>query len=268
MNQRDIHSFQKIVLNYYAHSKRDMPWRRTTSLYAIIVSEIMLQQTQVARVIPKFKEFVHLYPNFRALSRAKTSNIYRAWSGLGYNRRAKSLRDIALILTKTTGKKQTRESLVKLPGIGPHTAGAIIAYTYDTPVTFIETNIRTVFIHHFFGNTHKVSDKDILPLVEATLPRTHIREWYWALMDYGAHLKHTLGNLSQKSTAYKKQTPLQGSVREARGAILRHLTRHTSASPVTLARSSDIELARIREALKTLTRDGMIRACGARYTIA
>jgi A/G-specific adenine glycosylase len=183
----------------------------------------MLQQTQVHRVVPKFLEFISLFPDFPALAKAPLSEVLIAWQGLGYNRRAKYLHELAKAVVTRGGLPDTQDELVKLPGIGKNTSGAILAYAFDQPVVYIETNIRTVYLHHFFADRFDVDDKELLPIIERTLDRDEPRAWYSALMDYGTFLKKQgLGRLDA-SKHYKKQSKFEGSVRQMRGAILRAL---------------------------------------------
>ena len=232
MNARE-REFVKIVRGFYRrHGRHSLPWRRlrlrkdgTVDPYKITVSEIMLQQTQVDRVIPKYKAFVKTFPTVRALARAPLGDVLRAWQGLGYNRRAKMLHQCAKEVLEKHGGRFPRayEELMALSGIGPYTAGAIMAFAFNTPVPLIETNVRTVYLHHFFKNKKQVRDTEIMHLVERTLDRKNPRMWYAALMDYGAHLKKTIGNQNTRSRQYTKQSAFKGSDREVRGAILRIL---------------------------------------------
>jgi len=225
--------FQETVWNYYReHARHDLPWRLPDAdgnfdAYKIMVSELMLQQTQVARVVPKFKAFLREFPDVATLAKAPLAAVLIAWNGLGYNRRAKFLWQAAqAIVTEHEGRiPATITELKSLPGIGANTAGAIMAYAYNLPIVFIETNIRTVFIHHFFADENEpVSDAELEKLVADTLDREHPREWYWALMDYGVHLKQSVGNVSRRSKSYAKQSTFQGSLRQIRGAVIRELT--------------------------------------------
>lgn len=204
-----------------------MPWREDTRPYFVLVSELMLQQTQVERVIPKFEAFIAQFPDTSALASVPLAEVLQLWSGLGYNRRAKFLWQAAqMIETDLAGQMpSTHEDLQKLPGVGPNTAGAIMAYAYNQPTVFIETNVRTVLFHHFFTDySEQVTDKELKVIAEKVFDSEHSREWYWALMDYGTHLKKTAGGLLSQSRHYKKQSPLKGSVREMRGRIVRELT--------------------------------------------
>ena len=217
--------FKKKIYSYYKNSGRDFPWRRTKDPYLILVSEIMLQQTQAGkRTEEKYKAFMKRFPDFETLARAPLRDVLEQWQGLGYNRRAKALHELAkIVVVDYKGVfPRTEEELVKLPGVGPYTAGAVCAFAFNKKVTFIETNIRTVFIHFFFNKTsRKISDSEILELVEETLPRNGLRQWYQALMDYGAMLKLKYPNSNYRSKHYVKQSRFEGSNRQLRGQILR-----------------------------------------------
>ncbi len=244
---------------------RDMPWRRDTRGYYVLVSELMLQQTQVDRVIPKFNNFITRFPDMESLAEAPLAEVLRAWQGLGYNRRAKYLRDTAQAVVEVFQSRMpdTPEELMRLPGVGENTAGAICAYVFNQPVTFVETNIRTVYFHHFFPDGEKVSDKELRPLISKTLDREYPREFYWALMDYGSWLKKQGVGSVHQSQQYKKQPKLKGSVREIRGEIIRRL----AIGDVTLLQLQSIFLAdeRLEPALAGLLRDGLIVEDGTKY---
>jgi A/G-specific adenine glycosylase len=216
--------FKSAVLDHYRKSGRhDLPWRTTYNPYEILVSEIMLQQTQVSRVLFKYKEFLEAFPNVSALAKAPVSKVLKLWQGLGYNRRALNLKKAAEIIMKEYGGvfPKAADEIESLPGIGQSTRGAIMAFSYGIATPFIETNIRSVFIHHFFRDKKDIRDKDILKLVEKTLDTENPRDWYYALMDYGVHLKQIRVNPSQKSAHHVKQSPFKGSNREIRSRILR-----------------------------------------------
>ena len=199
-----------------------MPWRKTRNPYRILVSEVMLQQTSVARVTDKYTRFLQAFPNASALATAGTDDLLGAWKGLGYNRRALSLRAAAQVIVSVHGGKVPRsvDELVALPGIGHATAGAVLAYAYDIAIPFVETNIRRVFLHFYFPGEDGVTDARILPLVEKTVDRGNPREWYYALMDYGAMLGKGAVNANRRSLRYRPQKPFEGSFRQLRGAIL------------------------------------------------
>src|SRR6185312_9536719 len=217
-------SFKHTVWKFYrAHGRGHLPWRQTREPYKILVSEIMLQQTQVERVIPKYKSFLKKFPTARALAKATNKDVLLEWQGLGYNRRALALKRAAEAVVSDFGGKfpQTLEELLTLPGVGRATAGDLLAFAFNKPAIVIETNIRTVFIHHFLRDKKNIPDKQILELIEKTLDKKRPREWYYALMDYGAHLKKTLGNNATRSKHYKKQSTFKGSNRELRSHILK-----------------------------------------------
>lgn len=226
-----LREFVEIVWDYYHKNSRDLPWRHVDSTghidpYKILVSEIMLQQTQAQRVIPKYLEFLRVFPDVQSLAAAPLEAVLVQWSGLGYNRRAKFLWQAAQAVVSDHGGRvpESEAGLTALPGVGVNTARAVISYAYNQPVSFIETNIRTVYIHHFFQDAEAVHDKELLPIVAATVDHEHPREWYWALMDYGTFLKKTIGNGSRYSAHYAKQSKFEGSKRQVRGKIIKLLT--------------------------------------------
>ncbi len=237
---------------------RDMPWRRDTRPYYVLVSELMLQQTQVDRVMPKFEAFVQAFPSEKELAEAPLGDVLRLWSGLGYNRRAKFLHEAARkIQNEFRGVfPRTKKELLSLPGVGVGTAGAIMVYAFNQPEAFIETNVRTVYFHHFFTGHGSVADQELLPVVEATLDREHPREFYWALMDYGAFLKRSGAGYIDKSKHYKKQSPLKGSVREVRGQIIKLLaSKDLSEEELRKTLKAD---ERFDGALEGLVKDGLV----------
>lgn len=219
-----ISDFRKIVWAHFRKlGRHDLPWRKTKDLYKILVSEVMLQQTQVERVVPLYKQFIKQFPTAKKLAAAPLSEVLKTWQGLGYNRRAKMLHEAA---KKLGAKKEyTVAELEQLPGVGPYTARAVAAFAWNEDVMFVETNIRTAVIHHFFPKKKKVSDTEIEKILIQALPRGRAREWYSALMDYGAYLKRSGVSHNVRSTTYARQSKFTGSLREARGAILRASTR-------------------------------------------
>lgn len=270
----EINAFQGQIWGFYGHSgRKNLPWRGTKNAYKIMVSEVMLQQTQVARVIEKYPEFLNAFPNLEALANSSLTDVLRVWQGMGYNRRAKYLRDSAeKIISKHRGRvPKTERELLALPGIGHYTANAILTFTCNEPRVFIETNIRRVFIHHFFQLGSRapklISDAEILPLVEATLDKENPRAWYYALMDYGAHLpKVTHSNSNTQSKHYVKQSIFKGSLRELRGKIIRMIN-NESKSLAFLKRECDND-ERTKDALQALTKDGLIKYEKRKYQLA
>lgn len=247
---------------------RTMPWRVDTRPYYVLVSEIMLQQTQVDRVIPKFEAFIAELPTIEMLARAPLSTVLRLWSGLGYNRRAKFLWEAARVVTDQYGGiiPDALEEIVKLPGVGPNTAGAIVAYSFNRPAVFVETNVRTVFFYHVFTQQVDVPDALIRQAVKKAIDIEHPREWYWAVMDYGAWLKRSGAGAINKSAHYKKQAPLKGSVREMRGRIVRHLT-SGSATDEQL-RTAVFADERYEQAIRALQKEAIIERKNGRYRLA
>ncbi len=262
MTQKET-QFIENVYDFYTHNGRHyLPWRQTENPYHIHISEVMLQQTQVDRVLPKYQAFLKKFPTVQSLANTSLGEVIIQWQGLGYNRRAKMLHNCAkqiLNMDHSTYPK-THQRLMKLPGIGPYTAGAIMAFAYNQPVPIIETNIRTVYTHHFFSDEIDVMDKDILKLVEATMDIKNPRQWYWALMDYGAYLKREYGSINTRSKHYTKQSKFIGSDRQIRGAIVRTLTEDKCAlSEAMIVKTlSHFEDVRITKQLTKLVQEGLI----------
>jgi A/G-specific adenine glycosylase len=230
----------------------------------------MLQQTQVPRVIPKYREFIRRFPDFRVLARAPLADVLRAWQGLGYNRRALYLKRIAENVVQDYNGKLPRDPdiLRTLPGIGTNTAGSIAAFAFNVPALFIETNIRRAFIHYFFPKRRLVQDATLLPLVQRSLVGQTPREWYSALMDYGAYLGEMLpktANPNRRSKHYTRQAKFEGSIRQVRGAILKLLLRHPMDASALYNVTKDI---RTPIALRKLIEEGMVVSRGGTYRIA
>ena len=254
------------VYAYYEQHGRDLPWRKTSDPYHIVVAEVMLQQTQVDRVVSKYVSFLQQFPDFASLASASSSDVLREWQGLGYNRRALSLQRTAQEVVESHHGVLPRDkaTLMKLPGLGSYTASAIRAFAFDQPDAFIETNIRAVFIHLFFPNQDRVSDSEIMPLVETAVDRENPRRWYQALMDYGVMLKRQ-DNASRRSAHYRPQSGFEGSRRQARGEILRVLLSRGGICADDL--QSDIEGwdARFDDALKAMVQEGVVKERGGNY---
>jgi A/G-specific adenine glycosylase len=242
----------------------------TYTPYHILVSEIMLQQTQTERVLDKYERFINAFPDFSSLARAPLREILRAWQGLGYNRRAIALKKIAqTVMTRFHGNLPSfLENLMTLPGIGRATASAICAFAFNQPVVFIETNIRRVFIHHFFENGDSINDTEILPLVEKTLDSSNPRKWYFALMDYGVMVKKESENPNRRSAHYQKQAPFEGSNRQIRGLILRALTMEAGISQQEIVERLGIDSERVKKTLIQLQKEGFLRKRGNQFSIA
>jgi A/G-specific adenine glycosylase len=272
LSHRQVRRFRHIIYGYYRVHKREMPWRQTRNPYHILVSEIMLQQTQVERVMGKYGDFLAKFPDFGTLAGAPWPEVMAVWQGLGYNRRALSLKRLAQAVMENWGGvlPAKEEDLRSLPGIGPATAGALLAFAFEQPVTFIETNIRRVFLHFFFSRRTGITDGEILPLVAETLDHERVRDWYYALMDYGVELKKTGPNPNRRSAHYSRQSPFNGSNREVRGRILQTLLSRPALSVEELARTMGISHTRTRAALEQLLAEGFVirhdeKVCLARH---
>jgi A/G-specific adenine glycosylase len=293
MDSRRIAIFQEKVWDFYhEYGRHDLPWRVDPSPYHVFISEIMLQQTQVSRVLVKYAEWLAAFPDFAAVARAGVGEVLGVWQGLGYNRRGLWLREAAMRVMDEYGGVLPRETdvLVKLRGVGVNTAGSMVAFAYNEPVVFIETNIRRVFIYEFFAgdrriadisgrrtstfsfvepvtvpapagelststpiDTDPIADAQLRPLVEATLDQEHPREWYWALMDYGSDLAKRVPNPNRRSKHYARQSQFEGSLRQVRGEVLRQLL----AGPKS-ASEMDITDNRLAEVLSRLQAEGFI----------
>lgn len=261
-----IQAFQKEVWDHYRREARTLPWRKTKDPYHIVVSELMLQQTQVSRVLSKYDQFLKTFPNWNALASAQLPSVLSVWQGLGYNRRAKYLHQIANhVVREHQGRLPSDfKLLTDLPGIGPNTAGAILAYAFNIPHPFLETNIKAIYIHHFFPRKKSVSDTELLALVEATLDQKNPRRWFNALMDYGTMIKAVHGNAARRSATYTIQSVFKGSRREVRGAILRavlqnkKLPLHDLAKVVTLDLRRKVSLKEIELIYKQLILEKLV----------
>lgn len=277
-----IARFRRLIWQHYRAHGRAMPWRTTQDPYAILISECMLQQTQVDRVIRKYAAFMAQFPDFGVLARSPLRDVLAAWQGLGYNRRALWLHRLAkTILAQYEGVLPDDPMILRtLPGIGPGTAGAIAAFAFHTPTVFIETNIRRVFIHFFFSNPKKskrrrsgatigtgmagVGDTEILSLVERTVSRKNPREWYYALMDYGAMLGQRRDNPNRRSKHYAVQPRFEGSRRQLRGKILAAFLAEPSLAIALLAKKLALPTATIKDIRNTLTKEGFIPETGTK----
>lgn len=263
-----IDAFREVVLGFYREKARSLPWRETRDPWAILVSEVMLQQTQVDRVVPKYLSFLAAFPGPAALAAAPLAELLGLWSGLGYNRRALALRRAAeaLAAAGASGPPDDEEGLLALPGVGPYTARAVLAFAYGRPSVFIETNIRTVFLYHFFPRSEKVGDALLEPLAAASLSREDPRSWYYALMDYGSALKREYGNPNARSAQYARQSPFEDSHRRIRGAILRELGRGPSGRDELAARLP-FARERVDKAIGELVAEGFAAERGGRILI-
>ena len=288
MNSRQAAAFRRDVWQYWKkHGRHGLPWRKTRNPYRILVSEVMLQQTQAPRAVEKYKEFLKAFPTIHALAKASLTRVLKVWSGLGYNRRAKYLHDAMRIIVARHGGRVPNDAaaLRTLPGIGPYTASAVRVFAFNELDTLIETNVRTAFIHYFWvfhesngrGGHGTVDDAEILPIAKRVAKGQDPKKWHWALMDYGAYLKRSGVRINARSAHYMKQSKFEGSLRQLRGAILRefHLGPHTRhaltmrchliASGVRARRSN---MGQMEKALAGLDRDGLVKKKKGKWAIA
>jgi len=261
-----VPEFRSTVWNYYREHGRSFPWRETVDPYAIVVSELMLQQTQADRVVGKFVTFLSELPTWEALASVETKRLLELWQGLGYNRRALNLKRMAEVVVADQFPRD-KKMLEGLPGIGPYTAGAVMAFAYNLPVTIIETNIRRAFIHHFFEDIADVPDTELFPLIEEALDRENPREWYWALMDYGSWLAKEFPNANRRSKHYTKQSKFEGSLRQLRGEILRLVTESPQTFEIIVTKTGQSP-ERVEKALSSLVHDGFMTRSNEEIKIA
>lgn len=266
LDEQTIIDFKECVWQRGRELYRDMPWRDDTSFYSVLVSEIMLQQTQVSRVLEKYHQCMQQFPTIDALASADLSDVLVMWQGLGYNRRGKFLHQAAQYIAKN-GIPSTVDQCVALPGVGKNTAGALMAYVYNQPICYVETNIRTVYFYHFFRSSGvDVSDSLIVELLEQTIDREHPRQWYWALMDYGSDLKRSGKGYNTLSKHYKKQSPLKGSVREVRGQIMTILATDVRIACNVLEERYKTD-DRYQKAISGLVDDGLVARVDQYYQL-
>lgn len=253
-------AFQDTVWDYYNKHKRPFVWRDTFDPYHIVVSEIMLQQTQTHRVVEKYLNFIAHFPTFQELAQASAQEVLAQWVGLGYNRRALALHGIAQrVMHDYAGQLPNDPTILQtFKGLGPATSSSIAAFAFNKPTVFIETNIRSVYLHVFFADKTEISDKELMPLIAQTVDQACSREWYYALMDCGVLLKKLYPNPNKKSKHYSKQSTFQGSNRQVRGAIIRHLSEHGSLEKNKLEELFPKKIKELPLIIESLVKDGFI----------
>ena len=206
---------------------RELPWRQTHDPYLIWISEVMLQQTQVARVAQRWEDWLERFPTVQALAQSAPADVLDAWQGMGYNRRALALHRAARAVVEEFGGTFPHDeaALLALPGVGPSTAAGIRAFAFDEAGVYLETNVRAVFLHELFPTAESVPDKALVPLVRAACPPSgqDVRGWYYALLDLGAHLKKSVPNPSRRSASHTRQSRFEGSFRQKRAEVVRIL---------------------------------------------
>lgn len=270
LDQATVSEFREMIVSHYRKNARSMPWRETCDPYAVLVSEIMLQQTQVERVRLKYDQFLASFPTLAALAAASLADVLKVWQGLGYNRRAIYLKRCAEeIVARYNGIfPASAQELQALPGIGPYTARAVAAFCFGVAEPLIETNIRTVYIHFFFHGHDRVSDCDIMPLVAATLDCAEPRRWYYALMDYGVMLKQLHPNPGQRSRHYTRQSRFEGSNRQLRSRLLRQIIAQPGITVKQLLAVIPAERETVCGNLAVMEREGFLTKKGRGYRVS
>jgi len=266
---KDRERFHHIIKTFYRDRGRTLPWRKTRDPYAIFISEFMLQQTQVERVLKKYEPFISVFPDFFSLAHAPLHRVIDLWQGLGYNRRCIYMKQSAEAVVQRFGGTlpEAAEQLIALPGIGKTTAAAMVTFAYNIPTVFVETNIRRVFIHFFFPDSPEVSDTEIFPLVEKTLDREEPRQWYYALMDYGVWLKKRFKNINHRSKGYTKQPAFAGSDRQIRGKVLKTLIAEPRLSGYEIAERISVNNARVQKIILKLAEEGFLKHEDGAYSL-
>lgn len=270
--------FNELLFSKGQELYRDLPWRNTRDPYAIWISEVMLQQTQVSRVLERWETWLELFPTVDALASASQAEVLQLWQGLGYNRRALMLKRAADYISEHTSGKMPDEvlELEALPGIGPATAAGIVAFAYDKPSLYLETNVRSVLLHEFFTDQDQVSDEELYQVLALFLPQDNYRSYYYAFLDYGAHLKLIMPNPSRRSKHHATQSKFEGSHRQKRSFLLKQIlstSEEISFSELayslnTFEREHDRESLSdeyIKEILDELIREGFVKKSNLNY---
>ena len=263
-------SFAAFVLDFYDRYGRKFPWRETDDVYRVLLSEMMLQQTQTGRVLEKYQEFLTLWPTLEDLAQAPFDQLLDHWRGLGYNRRALNLKRCAQA-SEAYGYTLPcdEKALLARPGIGPSTAAAIIAFSYHKPVIYLETNIRRVLLFAFHPEEEAVEDRILRDDLKRLLPLAGDgKRWYYALMDYGVLLKHLVPNPNARSKGYHRQSRFEGSNRQVRGMLVHALSESGARDIQALYGMLPFEPERIDKALSDLVRDGLVSRLGRLYRIS
>ena len=259
---------------------RDLPWRVTHDPYAILLSEVMLQQTQVSRVMGRWEQWLETFPTIADLASAPLPPVLELWQGMGYNRRALNLKRCAeeVVAMHDGVVPSDKKALLGLPGIGPSTSAGVRVFAFRQPDMYLETNVRAVFIHELFPGRESVADKELVSLVEATCPQdARVRAWYYALLDYGAYLKKTMPNPTRRSKHYTRQSKFEGSHRQKRAYLLRRVI-DDALSTEDLARDlaqserasgrQEPSVEEVRAILDVLEREGFVMRRGDAWLCA
>ncbi len=258
LSSEKIKHFQTEILVWYEKHKRELPWRRTRDPYKILVSEVMSQQTQIQRVIPKYEAWIEAFPTVESLAKARTSDVLRLWSGLGYNRRALNLQKAArVVVNEYKGDfPKVPSELEKLPGIGRYTAQAVSCFAYDAQVAVIDTNVRKVIAVEFFNGVLP-TEKVIEETAQKILPKGRAYEWNQALMDYAG------ATLRKHKIPATKQSHFLTSNRYFRGQTMKYLLTKHKVSFKELhsfftKQGREIEKKRLERILQQLHQEGFL----------
>jgi A/G-specific adenine glycosylase len=254
-----IAALQERLLSWYAANRRDLPWRRTTDPYAILVSEVMLQQTQVTRVIPTYATWLRTWPRLEDLSAAPLADVLRAWQGLGYNNRARRLQECARTVCGSAhpglaALPHTPAELNRLPGIGTYTARAVVVFAHNADVAAVDTNVRRVLTSEL-DLPEDLPASSLQEVAEAVLPRGRSRDWHNALMDYGALV------LTARAAGLRPARPqgaFAGSRRERRARLLRLILAEGPLAHDELACRLDLPPDEVAALVVLLVRDGLL----------
>ncbi len=264
-----VRALQTRLLDWYAVNRRDLPWRRTTDPYAILVSEIMLQQTQVPRVAPRFVEWLQAWPDLESLAAAPLADVLRRWQGLGYNTRARRLRECAAaaVAAATSGRRAelpvSLEGLRALPGIGPYTARAVLVFAHNEDLAAVDANVRRVLTHEL-DLPDDLGDRTLQAIADEMLPAGRSRDWHNALMDYGSLV------LTARATgiaARGRQGAFEGSRRQKRAQVLRRLLDHGPQSLEELAAALGLTIDETEDVIDRLQRDRLVTHAGGRVGV-
>lgn len=270
-NPEGLLAFKELILSFYSEHGRPFAWRETSEPYPILVSEVMLQQTQTSRVVPKYETFLSEWPSFSSLAEASTEALLSVWKGLGYNRRALNLRRSAR-MTEEWGWTipNERELIESLPGVGKATSAAIRSFCFGEKSVYLETNIRRVLLTCFYPEEEEVKDKELEALLhELSLINEDMKRWYYALMDYGVLLKALFPNANKRSAHYTKQKKFENSNRQIRGQLI-HLLTDTGSKHLLAIYDllSHFEDERILNSLEQLQQEGFVQEKEGVYKIS
>jgi A/G-specific adenine glycosylase len=256
LGQDDVAAFQNKIMAWWKENARDLPWRIEPSPYNVLVSEVMLQQTQVSRVIPKYNEFLKAFPTVESLANAETKRLLQVWSGLGYNRRALWLKEAARQIVERGEFPQSAEKLRELKGIGPYTSRSILIFAFNSDLAAVDTNIRRVLIASGFAD-EKSNERNLQDVANRLLLRGRSRDWHNALMDYGsAVMTSSATGISPTS----KQPCFNGSSRQIRGDVIRILTQseQTGIGDLRLSLDCVVDLSELETIVNGLVSDGLV----------